>query len=508
MVNTSYTFYSDDAIYATLARRFSEGDLLHAFHPFWTPLFPFLISLFHSFTPEWETAGRLVSVLSASLLILPLYFLAKKITSSVCAIIFSTAVNFALPIFEFSLVGLSDSLSALLIVSSITAMFFWINNCGRSMLLLGAFLTGLSYLTRPDGLLFFFLFLFFISFYILFQIFRKKFNSRKVFLIPLFVIVFLITVSPYVLATRIQTGVWTLTTKSSAQFKQNHAFALRESGETWAQEVWSVNPNYSSDYFIGGAAYLSKKIDYFLLLFGQKLVGWKSLFLTLSPIWSVAVFSFAMFVGLLHKQKMGFLFLLFVIAVSVPVAIFSAPFADIRYLLWVLPFFVLFFVYGIRKLILFLGVSDNFASIVACLTALTFPVFSWNLVTNPKNFVSYMNNRYFNPDILEVAQIVSSERVSPVVMARHEGFAWYANGQTVYLPQGELENIIDYARRKNVDYLVASESEISGEKELGKLFDSKEIEGLNKKYEMTATKVTTTKVKTAKGRYIIYGIKK
>ena len=497
--NTSYIFYSDDAIYATLARWFSEGKLLQAFHPFWTPLFPFLISLVHGFISEWETSGRLVSAFAGSLIVVPLFVLVKRTVSTTSAFIFASTIPFALPIFELSLVALSDVLSTFLIISSIVVMFFWAGNRNKhanKLFLLAAFLTGLSYLARPEGLLFFALFLFFAFIFISAQISRKKFEAKRILIIPLFILIFLITISPYVIATKIQLGSWTLSSKGSAQFKQDHAFLLRENGETWAQEVWSVAPNYQSYYFHGGAEYLFKKIDYFIFGFGKKFTAWRDMFSSFFPTWAAFLITIGAVSTLFSKHRLGFLLIQFILFTAITVSVFSAPFADVRYLLWTMPFFVLFFIYGMRNLLLILRLNKKLAGIIASLFPLALTIFDWNLVFNSSSLVNYFNNRYFNPEVINISRYINANKASPVIMMRHEGISWYANGKTVYLPQGNARSVVDYAKRKGVDYLIAWDSEISGEKDLNSLLSDTKLDGLKFLYE----------AKTKKGSYALYEV--
>lgn len=504
----SYTFYSDDAVYATLAMWFGEGKFLQAFHPFWTPLFPFLVSSAHTLFDHWETAGRMVPALAGSLIAIPIFFLTKKTISTSAAIFLSIAASFVFPIFELSLVALSDVLSALLIISSMVVIFYGIAdtvqytsvlNKRTRKLLLGSFLTGLLYLTRPEGLLFFIIFLSFVSIHVLFQISRNRFHLIDIWLIPLFISVFLVTISPYVVATKMQLGFWTLSSKSSAQFQQGHAFALRENGETWAQEVWSVNPNYFSSYFQGGGEYVMKNIDYFLMKFSQNQFSWRNILLSYFPLWSILIMATGILSGLMSRHRISFLFIFFVILIAVPVTIFSTALADIRYLLWTLPLLLYFFYFGTNVIVASLIKKSRFiAPAVALFLIVSLPVFQFDMFLNPPKFEKYFKNKYFNPDVVKISQWIKEDnKEKPRVMTRHEAIAWYTGGETVYLPQGNLSEVISYAKDKDVDYLVLRDDEVSMEKELAVLLSGKVGDGLSKVYEL----------KSSKHNFVIYTLK-
>jgi 4-amino-4-deoxy-L-arabinose transferase-like glycosyltransferase len=70
---------SDAVPYITSAQEFAAGHIKEGLTIFRMPFYPFLIALFHSIIPNWVVAGRLVSLLTSVLTIIPLYLLAKEL---------------------------------------------------------------------------------------------------------------------------------------------------------------------------------------------------------------------------------------------------------------------------------------------------------------------------------------------------------------------------------------------------------------------------------------------
>lgn len=482
LTNSSITFFSDDAIYASLAKFFSEGNFAKAFHPTWPPLFPALSALVYFFIQDWEISLRVISMMAGVLIIIPLFFFIKQNLSTHHALLFSLSITFFYPLLNFSLLPLSDSLSMLMIVWAIVV----ISSCFNSFkkIFIGGVLTGFIFLTRSEGAMFFHLFLSLIAFYLIIHIFlKKKLELINLAGIPIFVIAFLLIISPYAIATRNQLGYWTLSQKFSAQIKQNHAFALRD-GTAWAQEVTSIkSPNYKSEYFRNGTTYLLDRFDYFARLFNQKVASWKDIFLSFFPSWSVLLIG----VGILNifRKKLFWtiFFIIFLFIIAIPATIFTTPIADVRYLLWIFPFLIYFFYLGlITSLTILLEISKikltRFLKLAIILlpfiASLTLPSFYLEGFIHPLIYARTITKVHNRSELKDTAKWINenSQKSNPKIMMRHEMLEFYANGETIYLPQTSLEEVVSYAKKNKVDYLVAWKRELIGENDLTPLFDS------------------------------------
>lgn len=482
--NSSLTFYSDDAIYAILARFLTEGNLKNFFHPTWPPLFPTISAFFYLITQNWEISLRLVSILSGVALVMPLFYLLRNTLSFAHAVLFTLALTFFYPIINLSLLPFSDMFTTFLLVTSITIIFLGLHLQKTKLLVIAAIPFGLTFLARPEGFMFFSLTLFYLSFYLIVQVFlKRKFPMKQILLIPASALVFFFVISPYLLAIRSQLGEWTLSQKFSAQIKQSHAFALGENGTTWSQEVVSArSPNYGSQYFRGGTEYVLEYSDWFVWWFNQKFRNWVSVFKEIFPIWSIPLIFIGMF-NIFHKNffwSTGYL--LFVMLIAIPTTIFSTPISDVRYLLWSLPLFLFFFYQGIHLLsdiiLKIIPQAKRLPSLIRLIpfwAFLLFPSFSLEAILHPLVYSQEFTRNHYRQEIMEAAEWIKKNTLkgNPRIMMRHEGIEFYAKGVTVYLPQQlTIDEVVEYAIKNRVDYLVAWSEELASDKTLSVLLEA------------------------------------
>lgn len=459
ILNSRHSFYSDDAIYGELARFWTQGKWNLVFHPTWPPLFPAVGALVFVLVRNWELALRFVSLLSFLVLLIPLFYLVQKTLSKTHAVIFTLALGLLTPVLKISIYPQSDMLATSLVVSFIVCFFFALQKNNTRLFFLSAFLVGSTFLVRSEGTLFFSLSLGFLIPYFLFQLLRKKVTLRKVAVVLAgFVTIFIVTASPYIIATGNQLGRFTLSQKFSAQIKQEHAFQLRSSGTTWSQEVVSVKyPNYKSAFFTGGVDFLLENIDWFIFWFGQKYKIWINVFFSVFPLFSLLI----MIIGLvvcMKKYVWGTLYLSYLIVTGVLTTVFSTPLADIRYLLWVVPLLLYLFLAGLKKF-----------PLLAIVLIFLFPSFNISPVLNPVGYSIDYTNQHYREEIIKASGWikVNSTQVEPRIMTRYESFEFYTDGMTVYLPQDlTYEQMLDYARENRVDYLIASTETLSSDKNL------------------------------------------
>lgn len=484
--NSSLTLYSDDAIYAILARFLTEGDLKNFFHPTWPPLFPAISAFFYLITQNWEIALRAVSILPGVALVIPFFYLLRTTLSFAHAFLLTLALTFFHPIINLSLLPFSDMLATFLLITSITIIFLGLHLQKTKLFAIAAISFGLAFLTRSEGAMFFLLTIFYLFLYFLSQIIQKKRDlslNTLLRVIPTMLFLFFLTAGPYLIATRLQLGEWTLSQKFSAQIKQGHAFALRENGTTWSQEVVSAkSPNYQSQYFRGGMEHVLEYSDWFVWWFNQKFRNWVSVFKEIFPIWSIPLIFIGMF-NMFHKNffwSTGYL--LFVMLIAIPTTIFSTPISDIRYLFWSFPLFLFFFYQGIHllsdiilKIIPQAKRPPSLIRLIPFWAFLLFPSFSLEAILHPLVYSQEFTRNHYRQEIMEAAEWIKKNTLegNPRIMMRHEGIEFYVKGVTVYLPQQlTIDEVIKYAIKNRVDYLVAWSEELASDKTLSVLLEA------------------------------------
>lgn len=463
MTHSQITFYSDDAIYAEIARFWVQKKMSLVFHPTWPPLYPFLAFLFYQFTYHWESALRLISIISGSLIVFPLWFLAKKNLPSNHTLIYLAAVVIITPYLKSSQLPLSDMLSTLLATSSLVLIAYALELQKIQLFMGAAFSLGLMYLTRAEGALFFYL----TTPYLLIWSIAKK---RK-WVVPIFITVFFITIGPYLFITKIQTGKWSLSLKTAAQIQQGHSFEYR-GGSTWSQEIVSVKiPNYRSTYFHNGLRFILDNFDLFIFLFRERLVSWSHVFLTIFPIWYLPLILLGILRFLKRKNLWANSYVVFILFAALPPTVLFTVISEIRYLLWSLPLLVFLFCLGINYL--FQKITIRYFSLIssfAMVAGLIFlPSINLSNLLKPSDYAQDITRNHYRPEIIKGGVWLQDNSLSddPKIMMRHEGIEFYAEGITIYTPQQlTLNETIQYANQNGTDYLAAWSDEIAFDNDL------------------------------------------
>lgn len=122
---------------------------------YFPPLYPLLIALFSLLTRNSELAGRLVSLLAGTCLLLPCAGIAGRLYGRKVAYLCTVLVACHPLLIAFSTSVFSEGLFATLLMSAV----YWTMRClevhkSRAQLLLAGVFWGLSYLTRPEAIVY------------------------------------------------------------------------------------------------------------------------------------------------------------------------------------------------------------------------------------------------------------------------------------------------------------------------------------------------------------------
>lgn len=154
---SAWAITPDGTRYAEVARLFAGGHLFEGLswspsYPFLIPpVYPFLIACLSPIVPDLELAGRLVSVVMGTILILPGYVLARRLFGSTVGLLsaFFIAIHPRLLYYGGSV--LSESTYMSLATAAVERGWVAIEERGRGAALATGLLVGLAYLTRPEG---------------------------------------------------------------------------------------------------------------------------------------------------------------------------------------------------------------------------------------------------------------------------------------------------------------------------------------------------------------------
>lgn len=192
----------DGIQYARIGEAFAKGRLGDALSSVFSPGYPLLIGLFHFVVPDLELAGRLVSVVFGTLLIWLSFSLGKRVlkdNDKALWVSFLTALHPHLV--RYSGEVLSESLATFLFTLAVFLFYAaWQENRRVLPALSGVFL-GLTYLTRPEYLIYY-------APLILVFLWKRRFVDSLVLFLPLFLVS-----SLYVFYLHSQTGLWLVSMK-------------------------------------------------------------------------------------------------------------------------------------------------------------------------------------------------------------------------------------------------------------------------------------------------------
>lgn len=473
--NVSLYLSSDSAIYATLALRFSEFDFIHAFHIWWSPLFPFFSSLFFNISGNLEQSMFSVLLLSISLLVVPMYLLMFEITKNkLFSLVASFSISMNDELTRSSLSLLSENTYVLLISSSITLVYLYIKNGKKSNLLMSGIFFGLSFLSRSEGI-----FLFLLSLFALLTLttFKKK-KSYKYLDPVIFIGAFLLTILPYLIFNFYVFNGINFSAKSNAAFKMGAPFAFDKNGNNFAQSVWSIDePLYTSHYFVEKYPVI-KNWQGFVEGGIIRSNGYLSRLVSSSN----KVFIFLFFVGLIayliKNRKIEHMYIVYIIFVGAFFSMLFLPQAEPRYIHWLVPFIIAFVFYGVFFFLNFFSTLTQ-KKIFSILVMLAVAVLTYGQV---QSYFKILENDSFGKTYKITGRTIRELHPShPKIMTRIEAITFYADGVTVYTPTGiDIETLTIYAKEKDVDYIVGNKLMFMADSKLHSLLSENNFPGLKK----------------------------
>ncbi len=199
----------DSAAYGFMARDFLKGHWAKGLSSPAHPFYPFLISLFSPDTTHVEITGRLLSLFFGTLGILPLFYLVKEAIGQREAIVSVLFYTFHPYLVTYSGMLLTEATYWGFLILSV--YFFWTGLRRGTVwrMALSGFFLGLTYLTRPEGIGYIFIYLI----WIVVKGGLKKRWPKKFLLMGGLVLTVFIFVIPYILYIHQETGQWLMSKK-------------------------------------------------------------------------------------------------------------------------------------------------------------------------------------------------------------------------------------------------------------------------------------------------------
>jgi 4-amino-4-deoxy-L-arabinose transferase-like glycosyltransferase len=444
--------------YLLQARELLRGNWRGGIGTYFSPGFPFLVALLALFHLDIVTAGKLVSVLSGALLVLPVFGLAREVYEEKVAWVAATLCAFYPVLVEYSADALSEGAFTLLLLTAAWLATKYLYSTRYTVFTVCGVVYGAAYLVRGEGLVYY------LSMLAWFWLARLAVpRTRRVALLRgglCTLVGFCALAIAYVLFLHQQTGHWQISGKTMENLL---AFDIGESGERVDME--KVRLGLSTDgerlqihdkQHEGALSFLwnnrGREIRRFLKNASAAYI--RVLPRSVYPLyWLLAGAGLVSGIG---ERTRWVLHVWLLSTFVIPFLIYPMFLLEVRYFTPVSPIALVWAAKGINL------ISDSLVGaiqprrpqmITVCLVAAIVILHSYPLVELAnRDPWSYPLEHKAAGEWLKVNGIPHAR-----IMNRKSFVAFYAEGYPVITPAADLEGILRYAVANGVDYFVVDE---------------------------------------------------
>lgn len=478
----------DEVNYLKLAAAAKMNGLNHVLHTYWPPICPLAVALFSYLIPNFELAGRLFSILCASMVIVPIFFFVKSHFDKNIAFISALFIAFFSFSAYFSARAETEFIYSIVAIGGILIGWNVLKNKKLTKAFVVGVLFGLAYLTRPEGIGFL------ITFWVisLVVIISQIINKKKV--LPYIMIILLsgtgiaIVSFPYLLFLRQATGTWTISTKGTSnqqgemyvrnksQFREHPFHTLSEDNKRLLQdEIYHIG-NFLTNLQQQGKPVVNVSIKNLVQKVAENY--YKIITEALSKILTAPLL-LLLGIGLFghawsrDKAMLNLYLLSFIIFFwFIVIPLFHI---NLRYFIPLVPLSFLWIAIGAKNLVECFSktleivtnkVSSSISNkTISVIFLILFVLFGTILPEMGKRMKKYKNST------VEWAPCVEQKKAglwlkdngvkNPVIMAYNHAVSFYAGNyniqQSVEIPENTVDRLLKYAKFRGVKYLVLND---------------------------------------------------
>lgn len=480
------------AIAKSIINTWGLGDTSIHFPPF----YPFVIAIASLVTSDIEIAGRVASSVMGALLVLPVYFIGKELYDRRVGFL-SAAVSVFLGTFvDYSLQPITQTTYLTLLMTTIYIGIISIRRPSMPPFLLLGLISSALYLTRPEGIVAFVHIAAVTSIGILAN--GGLAIDKKVKAISLMFIGFLILALPYINYLHDQTGKWTISGKAGTTIIGVDASAkLLPGGKTLGEvsrgkvgigDLFPSPDAFFKTYFGNMTKFARIIPNHFPIL--SLFLASAGLFVTI-----ISIVNTEKSLRMLKVLQTGVLFA--GLAVILPVFIFSNLATAPSYIFPLFPIITLWLARGL------VGIEDSFFNTIIKLTGLgrlerlkqwslaataTVLFFSYSSISpvwgelGSEDFkVFAASQKFFLKDTGKWLKDNTSK--DSAIMSRWSNMGFYADRKWVYIPDGEISEVVNYAKEHNVSHIIIDSNAVPRRRpRLAPLLNPSDFEGLRPVY--------------------------
>ena len=468
MLRYEYVVTPDGVYYATLGKNLVSGNLREGLSTYWPPLYPLLVGLSSRIFQNLEFAGRLVSVLAGSLLVVPVYFLIRDSYGRDVATVGALLVTIYPSLTYYSTQLLTESTYTLFFIIGIVTGWSALSRAKSSTFLLTGLLFGCCYLIRPEAIGYIGLLIILTLTTNLF--YHQRRFKRMLFNIFVLLLGFVFLSFPYILYLRQETGTWMISEKLGANYStyrhdgKSKWWSLSEDGQGTLADRLYAGTRVGGD-LSGTLQPVSTQMPTLSEIAVRSMKGLKQEYEVMIPKIFPPLFVLLTGIGLFRTQwsrkRTGkeIYLLLFVISTLIGYALIVP---NTRYLVPLLPIFICWASKGIVEFESWLLESAEHIHRLKSIKyhKLLRPFIMTVVVLSLlPSMTSPMRGKWDRPlEPRHVAMWIKEHSdSSPLIMSTEPWAAFYSGGKHLYLPDEEYSVVIEYARHKKVDYIVVDD---------------------------------------------------
>lgn len=198
--------------YIPVGKLFAWGEYWEAFHQPQMPLFPYLISILTKMIGNFEVSGQIISIITSTLAVIPLFLLGKYIFGKTAA--FWAGIFYFLnpEMLQRSADVLKEGLLIFLLFSAVFLFYLFLRRRSISWLVASTLITLLAVLTRAVSLMFIPVFVFWILFFK-----KRPFDmglSKRLGYLFVILVLCAVLVVPLMINVKRVTGRWDISKKT------------------------------------------------------------------------------------------------------------------------------------------------------------------------------------------------------------------------------------------------------------------------------------------------------
>jgi len=475
----------DEVNYLKLAVYGALHGITNVMHPYWSPFYPFIIALFSKITANYEFIARLISVLCGSLVILPVYKLARyRLTKKTSIItIAMIAVYPALSLLSTKI--LTEPLYIFLGMSGILIVWYSLTKKSIGLSFCGGVIFGMTYLTRPEGIGFTIVVIIIYFILLINSVFQRK-KNKYIQLIIFSVLGFIIISSPYLLYLHQKTGEWTISAKQKS-LQQAEADVFKHQKEDYQfRKLSADNKSLLIDQMFHLGNFITAEeergesvVQVTLFLMVQKYIKnihelINMIVPTVIPLTLAVFLILGLFCYTVTKEKI--LFDLYLLSFIIFFWCIVIPLFHINYR-YFLPLLPICFIWIGKGVVVFYSWAKNFLNYLIVwkkknffiqVISILLAVFLISLSYLPDYVRIFSDNtaaanRWAKPVEYKRAGmwLKNNCKTAPVIMSHYQIVSYYAGNyditESVSIPFNRINRILEYAQHRNVDYIVLSE---------------------------------------------------